>query len=193
MANIFIIHGSYGHPGENWFPWLKEELEKLGHRVFVPRFQIPKDEDPTYGGHRLSEWLKTMDEYKEYINEETILVGHSRGCIFIFRLLERLKNPVKAVFLVGPWITRWTTPIGWNTVDSFHETPFQWENIKQKSKYFEIYQSTNDEIPVAEGTEVAKRLGGTLHVVQNAGHFNIARDPKYVKFPLLLDNIKKRL
>ena len=51
----------------------------------------------------------------------------------------------------------------------------------------------HDEIPVAEGAEVAKRLGGTLHVVQNAGHFNIARDPKYVKFPLLLDNIKKRL
>ncbi len=29
--NFFIIHGIYGHPEENWFPWLKKELEKFKH------------------------------------------------------------------------------------------------------------------------------------------------------------------
>lgn len=193
MSNIFIIHGSYGYPGENWFPWLKTKLEELGHRVFVPKFQVPKGEDPKYGGHNLSKWFATMNEYKQYINENTTLIGHSRGCIFIFRLLEQLQTPVKAVFLVGPWISRWSKPTGWKNVDSFHETPFQWQQIRKNSNYFEIYQSTNDEIPVTEGTEVARSLGGTLQLVKNAGHFNIARDPKYKTFELLLENIKKKL
>lgn len=41
MANVIIIHGAYGNPEENWFPWLKKELEKLDCRVFVPKFPTP--------------------------------------------------------------------------------------------------------------------------------------------------------
>lgn len=26
--NIFLVHGSFGKPFENWFPWLEEELSK---------------------------------------------------------------------------------------------------------------------------------------------------------------------
>ncbi len=50
MRNIFLIHGSYGHPQENWFPWLKKELESLGHKVYVPAFPIPTKRGE---GHKL--------------------------------------------------------------------------------------------------------------------------------------------
>ena len=39
-----IIHGSYGSPDENWFPWLKKELQKIGYKVFVPAFPTPKNQ-----------------------------------------------------------------------------------------------------------------------------------------------------
>jgi len=193
MATIFIIHGSYGHPGENWFPWLKKELEKIGHQVFVPKFPIPATRDEAYSGHDLKAWLATMDEYKKYIHKRTIFVGHSRGCIFLYKFLEYLVQPVQVVFLVAPWINYHWYPKGWKTIDSFHETPFQWEKIKHGSKYFEVYQSTNDYTSIAEGREIADTLGATFITVENAGHFNIASDPKYKTFELLLENIKKIL
>jgi len=65
MRNIFIIHGSYGYPEENWFPWLKKELKKLGDRVFVPQFPIPKEKrrNQAWGGHDLTGWIKKLNKY----------------------------------------------------------------------------------------------------------------------------------
>ena len=68
--SIFIFHGSYGHPKENWFPWIKEKLEKLGHTVFIPRFPVPKGIKP--GGHHLDEWLNEFDKYYK-THEESYL------------------------------------------------------------------------------------------------------------------------
>lgn len=30
MKNYFIIHGSFGHSQENWFPWLEEQIKREG-------------------------------------------------------------------------------------------------------------------------------------------------------------------
>lgn len=189
MSNIFIIHGSYGYPEENWFPWLKAELEKNGHRVFVPQFPIPEKRDPAFGGHQLKKWLETFDKYKKFVDEDTIIVAHSRGCVFTYRALERIKNPIRASFLVAPWINYRWYPKDWTKIDSFHKTPFNWIKIKKGSRYFEVYQSTNDDTPIEEGEEIASKLGAKLVIVQNAGHFNTIAG--YSRFPLLLDHIKQ--
>ena len=67
--NVIIVHGSFGSPEENWFPWLKEELEKFGVKVLVPKFPTPE-------GQSLENWLKAFEECRQHLNEETILVGH---------------------------------------------------------------------------------------------------------------------
>jgi predicted alpha/beta-fold hydrolase len=40
VTNIFIFHGTEGHPKENWFPWLKSELEAKDYNVIVPQFRF---------------------------------------------------------------------------------------------------------------------------------------------------------
>lgn len=190
MRTIFIIHGSYGDPKENWFPWLKSELEKLGHHVILPQFPIPETQDIAYGGHQLSAWIDTFDEYKKFISDETVLVAHSRGCVFSYRILER-QIPLHAAFLVAPWITYRWYPKGWTKIDSFHRDPFDWKKMREGTKHIEVFQSTNDEIPVAEGKEVAKNIGAEFILVKDAGHFNVVTDPKFREFDLLLEHIKR--
>ena len=34
--NYFIIHGSFGSPFSNWFPYLRKELEKRNLEVYTP-------------------------------------------------------------------------------------------------------------------------------------------------------------
>ena len=104
MTNVFIIHGAYGHPNENWFPWLKSELEKLGCKVFVPKFPTPENQS-------LENWLKVFKDYKQYLNENSIVVGHSLGPAFLLNILENLDKPIKAAFLFLVLLVYWEIQI----------------------------------------------------------------------------------
>jgi predicted alpha/beta hydrolase family esterase len=190
QKTAFIIHGSYGNPQENWFPWLKNKLKKLDFEVFVPQFPIPAEDNQNsaWGGHNLQEWLNKLSKYSKYITNKTIFIAHSRGCILTYHFLSKLSSPIAGTFLVAPWINYHWYPKGWKEVDSFHVDPFDWIKIKQGSKYFEVYQSTNDDTPLSEGKELAQKLGAKLKVVDNAGHFNTKAG--YDSFPLLFENIE---
>ena len=59
-CNVIIIHGSYGSPEKNWFPWLKEELKKSGINTFVPRFPTPKNQN-------LDTWANVFKDYEPIV------------------------------------------------------------------------------------------------------------------------------
>lgn len=181
--NVFIFHGTGGYPEENWFPWLKNELEKEEIRVFVPQF--PNPDKP-----KVSKWLNTLKEYEKYINEGTILIGHSLGGIFLLRILELLKEPVKAAFFVASSVG--VKPLlnymgDYNFSNGFN---FNWEKIRKGAKHFTVYHSDNDPyVSLGNGEELAKQLGVKLTFVPSAGHFNTKSG--YTRFEKILTDIKE--
>jgi len=36
--NYFIIHGSFGNPFVNWFPYLRKEIENKGLEVYLLKY-----------------------------------------------------------------------------------------------------------------------------------------------------------
>lgn len=40
MPNAFLLHGIYGNPEENWFPWLKHKLHAIGIETHIPHFPM---------------------------------------------------------------------------------------------------------------------------------------------------------
>jgi len=129
-TNIFIFHGTEGYPEENWFPWLKQELEQKGYKVFVPQFP-----SPPIVPVKIVEWFDVLKSYEQYINENSILIGHSLGGIFLLRELEKLTHPIKGAFFVG-------TPIGVRPIlnfdrdSAFSGFDFNWGEIKKESSKF---------------------------------------------------------
>lgn len=183
MINIIIIHGSYGNPNENWFPWLKTELEKLNCKVFVPKFPTPKNQS-------LESWNNVFNEYKQCINEDTILIGHSLGPAFLLNLLEKLDKPIKSAFFVSGFLGL----LGNSDFDEINKTftnrNFNWNKIKQNCKKFYLYHSNNDPyVPIKKATELAEKLDNKIIEIKNAGHFN--EETGYNKFELLLEDVKK--
>lgn len=176
MRTIVIFHGTESNPKENWFPWMKEKLESTGnYKVYVPQFPSP----PVVPA-KMSEWFDVLKGYEQYIDEESILIGHSLGGIFTLRVIERLKSPVRAAIFVG-------TPIGMQPIlnydrdNAFSGFDFDWATIKANSKEFIVYHSDNDPyVALKNGEELAKKLGVKLTFVSNAGHFN--EKAGYTKF-----------
>ncbi len=182
MTNVIIIHGTEGYPEENWFPWLKQELEQKSCKVFVPQFPSP----PIVPA-KVTEWFNVLKSYEQYINENTILIGHSLGGIFTLRILEKLEQRIKAAFFVS-------APIGVQPIlnyardNSFSGFAFDWGKIKRSARHFVVFQSDNDPyVGLENGKELAKHLGVALSFIPNAGHFNALAG--YTKFERLKSKV----
>jgi len=182
MKNALIIYGSYGNPNENWFPWLKSELEKIGYKVNIPHFPTPENQS-------LETWNKVFEEYNNTINSETILIGHSLGPAFILQIIENLKEPIKAAFFVSSFLGKLNNPEFDEINKSFFKSTYNWEQIRNNCKNFLVIHSDNDPyVPLEKAQEISTNLNSKLIVVNKAGHFN--EDSGYTSFNLLLEKIE---
>ncbi len=182
MKSAIIIHGTYGSPSENWFPWLKKELENIGYKVDVPSFPTPENQN-------LESWLKVIGRISNNIGPETILIGHSLGVSFILSYVELLNLPIKSIFLVSGF----PGLLGNDEFDElnkeFVNRKFDWKRIKNNVQKIYLYHSDNDPyVPLEKAYELAKKLNTNIKVIKGAGHFNIASG--FIEFPELLLDIK---
>lgn len=178
--NFIIIHGIYGNPEENWFPWLKQQLESRGFEVIAPKFPTPLNQT-------LESWLRVFADYENKINEETVLIGHSLGAAFILNYLENTNKRIKAAFLAAGYHKLLDNKF-YELNKTFVDKQFNWEKIKQSCNKFFVFASDNDPyIPLETNKELAANLNTELNIVANGGHLN--KDAGYGEFPLLLECI----
>jgi len=198
--NIFIIHGSFGSSEGNWFPWLKEELEKNGHKVFVPQFpvedyeefkkQIEADPNLEPQHQSLQSWLKKFDLYKEQITADTVFVGHSIGPAFILRLLESIDLEVRASIFAAGFIDMLPGYPEFNAVNkTFIDKPFDWDKIKAHCKQFFCIAGDGDPyVPKQSLSKLADILQVDLQLVEGGRHLSKGT-AQMTTFPLVFDII----
>ena len=97
MYDYVIIHGSYGTPFENWFPWLFNKLSEQGKNVLAPQFPCGSDIQ------NYSNWCKVMNAYKGYIGKDTSFIGHSLAPAFIIDYLLDNSLSVKNLYFAAPF------------------------------------------------------------------------------------------
>ena len=181
--NVILVHGAYGNPEENWFPWISEKLEDLGHEVVAPEFPTPDNQS-------LENWSEILDEYKEYFDRETIVVGHSLGCAFLLSVIEKLDEPIKAAFFVSGFVGRLNNPKFDEINKTFTEKEFDWNLIRKNCKKFVVFHSDNDPyVPLEKSKELSGNLKCRCSLIYGAGHFN--EKAGYKKFERLLEEIKE--
>ncbi|MDP7247544.1 MAG: alpha/beta fold hydrolase [Candidatus Peribacteraceae bacterium] len=182
MPKAFLFHGTGGHSKENWFPWIKTELESKGYEVIIPDF--PDANTPTP-----DKWYPVIDNLVEEVDSDSIVIGHSLGGAMALRFLERIKTAVNVTAIISAALG--IPPIKYIEGDSpFLEGGFDWDTIRSNSKHFVVFHSDNDPfVCIENGQKAASELGVELSFVPNAGHFN--ETAGYKEFPELLNSLQQ--
>lgn len=179
MKNAIILHGTDTKKDEFWFPYLKNELEKLGYAVWLP--QLPNDKYPN-----LKDWLPFILSNGMF-TEETVIIGHSAGAQVILSVLENIDVTVKQTILVSGY----AKTLRKNMESEKNVDEPNWEKIKGKAKEFIFINSDNDPwgCDDKQGKIMADNLGGKL-IVRHDGHMgSTTHNQPYKEFPLLVDLI----
>lgn len=173
---VYIVHGYGGTPEKHWFPYLASELEALG--IDCLRLEMPDTENP-----HPEKWLDHLRQQVQ-IDEQTVIIGHSLGCIASLNFLARgYEKPKAAIFVSGFY----------QPLDNLPElTPFS--NLYAVSPPlmpFPTYviSAVNDTVVPHEFSDrLAQHLGATYLRFPQGGHF--LEEEGWQQFPALLKLIK---
>lgn len=185
MKRIFIIHRWSGGPGDDWRPWLKEQLEAEGFEVVVP--EMPDTDEPN-----VEKWVAYLQNLVGAPDAETFFVGHSIGCQAILRYLETLSAPVGGAVFVAGWfnLENLEDEETRSLARPWIENPVDPEKIKKVLSKSTLIISSNDPYGCHnENSEKFKALGSEVLELENAGH--ITQDDGFTKLPQALEVLEK--
>ncbi|MEK6859782.1 MAG: class I tRNA ligase family protein [Nanoarchaeota archaeon] len=171
--NCVIVHGGNSENDKNynkhWIPLIKKKLEEKGIKTENPL--MPVNNKATY-----SDWKKIFEKLK--IDENSILIGHSRGCAFLVRWLGENKKIIKKLILVAPWKIA-----NKEYKRVFYDFKID-RTIKERAKEIIIFTSNDEELDGKKSVEMYhSAFGGEIIELKNRGHFT------QEEFPELLDEI----
>ncbi len=185
---FLILHGTGADHTSHWFPWLKSELENLGHEVRVP--DLPDSDRPNIGKYN------NLLLNSEWDFDNSVIIGHSSGSVAILGLLQALpeNTKIQAAVLVGAFTKRLSESPSWEMLRELFEKPFDFETIKQKSNKFIFIHSKDDPVcNIDEAIELCGQVGGEMIEFDGMGHFTTRLDPRFIKFPELLEIIESKI
>ena len=165
---VTVLHGAYGGPDTNWFPWLRTELVAHDIEVLLPRLPTPE-------GQSLEAWFEAYDcAVSAMPAAPTILVGHSLGAAFALRLVEKAVEPFEGLFLAAGFIGALGLPDYDPINRSFFSLPFDWAGIRErKGRTCGCWAGDDDPyVPLSRSQEVADQLDAPLDVLPRGGHLN---------------------
>ncbi len=162
-------------PDETFYKWLRESLEKKGHKVYQPFFSTPINQN-------LEKWMREFKPYKQYVTKDTIFMGKSIGPAFILRLLEKSPVKVRGAFLVAGFCSHIGLEEYNNLIGTFVDKKFNWEKIRSNCDRFFVYASDNDRYVELKYTKIlAKNLHTRIKLVKGADHFWMSKFPQLLK------------
>src|SRR3989338_3217107 len=179
-ANYVLIHGYKGSPQRNFFPWLKAELERRGHRVTAVSLPTPANPD-------VMEQVQHVIAHASF-DENTVLLGHSLGTMVALKVAEQLKQPIAKLILAAGFISprsnehrEFAKKFDWK---------FDFAKIRANARDITVLRDTGDSVVVPDRVWGLHRAVGGLLVDFKAEGEHICGEIEPMVLEACLERIK---
>jgi predicted alpha/beta hydrolase family esterase len=159
---IVVAHGYLADPSRHWFPWLVEHYGADTLSVL----ELPDPDEPD-----LERWVHAASAGVGDIDEETVLLGHSLGCVTLLHVLNRREQPWRlgGLVLVSGFVDRLPNL---PKLDPFTEEPLDLDRVRRRTATRHVVRSDDDgTVDPALTDRMAALLDAPVTVVPGGGHF----------------------
>ncbi len=196
-----IFHGAFGKKDGNWFPWLKKELEAMGHEVFLEQYPTDQWADIENGGKNNTNTIQNLTSWTAYFKKNVfprldhtkglVFFGHSLSPVFILHLVDRFNLQLQGAVFASPFLEALNVEATWpfDVVNrTFYKTDFDWKKLKKLIPHsYVLYGLDDPYVPNARPIAFGQHLGSTLIPVEGGKHLG----DTHPQLPILLDLFKK--
>ncbi|MCK5040188.1 MAG: leucine--tRNA ligase [Candidatus Aenigmarchaeota archaeon] len=177
-----IVHGFEGHAESNFYPCAKKKLEEIGYDVVLE--DMPDSYHP-----EMEKWTGVLNKYKNRIDEDTIIIGHSLGGSVAPYFVSKLDKKIKALYLVAPTselmnFNKLRKEGEESDIDSLEKVAkhnISWGKVKKNSDKIFVFLSDNDDCIPIKSKGYFENKGAVCEVLHNKGHFNNLELPELIE------------
>ena len=172
MKRVVIVHRWSGGAYEDWRPWLKSKLEKMGYKVFLP--DMPDADEPI-----IEKWVNKLADVVSTPDLDTYFIGHSIGCQTILRYLETIDSKVGGALFVAGWFNLENLEDGEvvEIAKPWIEIPINIEKIKSVLPKSTLMISKDDPYGAfKENIDKFSQFVSHTYVFDHSGHFIESKD-----------------
>ena len=163
--NILLIHGFNGIP--KIFLYFKEELNKKGYNIIIPDF-------PTKSDITLNGYFAVFDKYRDYFDENIIVIAHSLGNAMLLKYLCINNLTIKGYISLAGFGESFITEGREDLNTAIKETTISEEEKEKivsliKNKY-SIYSNDDHIVPYYLLENFPKLINSKSVLIPNLGH-----------------------
>lgn len=182
MKKVFIVPGYQASPTDHWFPWLSNQITQYGAQCTVINFTNSAQPD-------LATWRSDLSAQMQVIDEDTIIIAHSLGCITSLDYLSHQRHAIQLTALITIAGFYQNLPSLPELNDFIQQAEIAdgmlRSHIRQRYAYFSINDTL---VPAPFCIRFGQLLNAQMIEVKQAGHF-MAEDG-YLQFPALWERVK---
>ena len=182
---IFIIHGYQSSPEQHWFPWLAEKIKQMGSQCEIVNLQDSDQPD-------FATWRQNLEAQVHPLNEQTIIIAHSLGCISVLDYLSEALNGrlIKAIFMVAGFNEKLTSLPELNQFVQQAKLNDALLRFRIQQRY-SLFSCNDPFVPAPLSIRFGQLLNAQMIEVKKAGHF--MQSDGFSEFPQLWEKLEKLL